>query len=381
MASPFNLYVPDGLSPLPDFQAPTSPVPGYDTYQPQQLKPALEAAFDGDVLPTAQRKRMTQYVDQDDPGQVIGALVDEVAANVRSAPQPSPVANFFGPLMGKRGKMPERALDDERRKYFYEALLDRYGRPEKRAIASPYGTQYTYGDDPEQWGGLPPQIVDNLRKYATDPVYRESIQTPYENTGFLGPGSALSNAGTWLMAMPQALYATAEGAANAITPNYRTPTDQVWDKFDKASETLYAPVTAAVGAPVGDKPSYWEDREQYRRDVDSQMAIAPSRDYRWTGDDSLARGVADIGESLIAGDSGQELLDRYDADELIGKPGTAITGAVMDAMLNPLPPDIASITASARSGKSLDAFRQLLVEFGPDAAALGAQFSLEGDSP
>ena len=95
----------------------------------------------------------------------------------------------------------------------------------------------------------------------------------------------------------------------------------------------------------------------------------------------MARGVADIGESLIAGDSGEELLDRYDADDLIGKPGTAIAGAVMDAMLNPFPPYIASITASARSGKTLEAFRQLLIEFGPDAAALGAQFSLGDDSP
>ena len=357
----------------------------YGRYAPDQgiYKPPLEAAFDGHTVPSSARRQATKYSDPNDTGQYIRDLIAETNANVTVGPKPFAGSSFITPPAGWRSKTPERSLDDARRKYFYSALLDRYGAPQKTSSYNPYGAGITsYGENPESWSKLPEDISRELRKYATDVTRGETVDSAYEPSGFVGSGSPLHNFGTWLLAMPQGFYAASEGAANAVADGgYRTTPKEAWGKFDKAAETFFAPVTGLPGVSQygSDQTSYWADRERYRQDQEGLAATDPNRDYRWISADADydTRALADGYETEIRGDTGEELLNRYKADEILGETGTAVTGTIMDAMLNPLPPDLTGIRALAREGRNAAALGQLLFEFGPDSASLGYRYGMQ----
>jgi hypothetical protein len=175
---------------------------------------------------------------------------------------------------------------------------------------------------------------DEIPGDGSDVTRGETVDSAYEPSGFVGSGSPLHNFGTWLLAMPQGFYAASEGAANAVADGgYRTTPKEAWGKFDKAAETFFAPVTGLPGVSQygSDQTSYWADRERYRQDQEGLAATDPNRDYRWISADADydTRALADGYETEIRGDTGEELLNRYKADEILGEKGTAVMGTIL----------------------------------------------------
>ena len=177
----------------------------------------------------------------------------------------------------------------------------------------------------------------------------------------------------WLISAPQMFYGVSEAGAN-LAGGVETTPEQVNEKLDTAAGTFYGPVLEPLHAAgvLPENSSIWSKRQKAREAMDAGMAVDPNRNNRWVDSRGL-RAMQDLAENSIQGDTGEDLLNRYrvDKDYMIGRLGTAIYGAGMDALLNPIPPDLSAISAASRAGKIGSVLGHTAIELGPDAGAVG----------
>lgn len=332
----------------------------YD-YSPDPLRETF-ATLRRPVVPLSQRGTLASGTEvpyrQDNPDDYIRRLIIETNANVR--PEDVPL-HEEDRLLGIRPKLPNRQLMDRRREYFLDNMLDTYGRPsvtvgEPDPVAGASSGR-EYGDRPEKWNRLPKEVADAMWAYSTGD--HENVAGNYENTGVLGPGAPLSTVSKWMMGLPQALYGTSDLLANAVGGRARTNAQAVQD------------IERGGGAIIGAGP--FEDMARYRKQADMNAAF--DRDRQWY--QNLYPRDDQAVETMVGSmDGGEELLERYKVDELIGRLGTRALGGVMDATLNPFfgGPDI---QAAAKAGKATKALGLTALEYLPDASIAAGRTYLE----
>jgi hypothetical protein len=321
------------------------------------------------VLPLA--ADMTPAEREADPGEYLRRLASETTSAVTTGPQ----AVGWSPF--DRPKSSERSLDDARRSHFYERAMDAYGRPTVEPMG-PLGKSPF--QEPEGWAKLPPPLREELSKYAQG---GDTLRSPWESTGIIGPGSLVGDALTMLSGTSGAAYAASEGLGNAAGDatgaalgagrgGYVTSPEENWKNFDRAASTFAYPISkAGEYLGIGSDQSVFSERQAMRDNANALAAVDPNRDTRWLYDTAPSREQQDNLEMQLAVKSGEDLLTDYKADELIGRIGAAGVGAVMDAMTNPLVPDLPGIKAAARAGKMGQAWLGLGAEFGLDGGVLG----------
>lgn len=316
----------------------------------------------------------------DDPDRVLRELAAE--SNALAKPQEPTVWDAFttNPATHRR-KLPGRAQADAQRQHFLDRALDIYGRPTEKSPAGEYLP-------PTAWSNsrLPEDIQRQMMDYATNKDgFRDNIAKPYEYTGWLGPGSRLNTAMRWLQAMPTGLYQGSHALANLTgdvaqiyteynnpsgpalhargTPGYVKSYTQAYEDAADAGATLAGPLTWALGMD-GMGMGAWSRMQAEREAWDDNP-------HEWLGgglralDDRPGQGAAVSAESHAAPvEDGEELLQSYKVDDLIGRLGTRVLGAVMDDTLNPFW-DGGSIVKAARAGKMGPAWRGLALEHLP----------------
>jgi hypothetical protein len=204
--------------------------------------------------------------------------------------------------------------------------------------------------------------------------FRDSLNSDFEYVGFLGPGSALHTAGTWMSSLPSAAYATAELAGQnlgdmverTLSPagtSFAAPRSSWRNKsperdLERAVNTFAAPLTSAVIPDEDFQPdeSYWamqraarsqasaDDwkslepmalRDAYRADELQKMPLQGDQYYeRWGAPRPLA---------MAAGLVSDTMLDPFSA---------ALPAARMARSARSLPPAAAAARLRA-AGKTL----------------------------
>jgi len=303
----------------------------------------------------------------DDPGAVIRALAAE-AREIAQAQEPTLADALTTNAATHRRKLPGRAAVDAQRQHFLDRALEIYGRPED-------------GRNPSAWARLPEEMQAAMQQYATNEGgFRDNIANPYEYTGWLGPGSRLHTASTWMMGLPTAAYQVSHMLANAAGNvidgqggGVKTTADAV-DDFARAGGTLAAPVTSLLG---------WDDRAPTAWSQAARVRQALDEEPRgWLQDDLVLdnRGAQAFGAAVEAKagamESGEELLNAYNVDQAIGKLPTRVIGTIMDDTLNPMW-EGDKIAKAARAGKTASAARGLALEHLPGVGLAGYQTYLE----
>lgn len=314
----------------------------------------------------------------DDPGRVIAALVAE--SNELAKPQEPTVWDSLTTLAPThRRKLPGRALADAQRQHFMDRALEIYGRPTSQWQSGEYMR-------PSKWSSLPDNLQSDMMSYATNKDgFRDNIAKPYEYTGWLGPGSRLMTAAKWVQALPSGVYQGSHALANLsgdVTQGYaegdfKTSGDpghvksyrQAYEDAADAGGTLLAPVTSALGMDAV-APTQWSRMQAARERLDENP-------HAWLGgglthfdNRPYQKAAQSVEANAGSAEDGESLLMDYKVDELIGKTGTRILGAVMDDTLNPFW-DGQAITKAARAGKMGPAWRGLAWEHFPGAALAG----------
>lgn len=303
----------------------------------------------------------------DDPAAVIRALVAE-AKEVAKAQEPTMLDSLSTLSATHRRKLPGRAAADAQRQHVMERALEIYGRP-------------TGDQMPTAWAKLPEQVQVDMMNYATNKDgFRDNIAKPYEYTGWLGPGSKLNTAATYLQSLPAAAYQGSHMLANAVGNvidggggGVKT-TGEALDDFTTAGATLWAPVTAAMGADAS-VPSSWSRSAKAREAMDEQP---------WWLQDFVVDNRPQQRESVMlesgAGrlEDGEGLLTGYEVDTILGKMPVRIWGGIMDDTLNPLW-EGAGIVNAARAGKHAAAARGLAMEHAPSILLGGYTTYLENE--
>lgn len=329
------------------------------------------------VVPLSERGDLASGTSEayrtDNPSDYIRRLIIEANTNVMPEDVPMHAEDR---LLGIRPKLPNRMVMDRRRAYFLDRMLDTFGRPSQTVGESDPVTGASsgseYGPRPEAWSKLPEDVADAMWAYSTgDPV---NVAGKYENTGWLGPGSPLGAVSKWMMATPSAAYGVSELAANAVGGRAK-PTSEVVNDIARAGETLLAPVLRGDSA--------FSDMSKFRRQIDQDSGF--DRDTAWwRGSDgsysNLYPSQDDMAQVFEAQagqmDGGEELLERYKVDDLIGRLGTRVLGGVMDATVNPFFGG-ADMIAAAKAGKMLKSAGLAATEWGPDTAFAGYRTYLE----
>ncbi len=303
----------------------------------------------------------------DDPGAVIRALVAE-SRELAKAQEPTLMDSLSTLSATHRRKLPGRAAADAQRQHFLNRALEIYGRPA--------------GDrTPSAWAQLPEAMQADMRNYATNAEgFRDNIAKPYEYTGWIGPGSKLNTAATYLQSLPAAAYQGAHMLANAAGNvidggggGVKT-TGEALDDFATAGATMWAPATAALGMDDS-VPSSWSRAAKAREAMDEQP---------WWLQDFVVDNRPQQRESVIlesgAGrlDDGEGLLTGYGVDKVLGKMPTRIWGGIMDDTLNPMW-EGAGIVHAARAGKHAAAARGLAMEHAPSILLGGYTTYLENE--
>ena len=356
---------------IPQWRAvPGQGLEAYDTYSEKGLRPP----------PAPSPSELTQEQRMQNPEEYIRRLIAETSREVPDAPE----GNMWAP--GVRAKMPERNLDDARQRRFLGQMIETYGAPTGQGplMAGPY-TSFASPEAraakfvrPESWSNLPPEVADQMERYYAENYGKSAAGREndgrYESTGLLGPGSPGRAAMDWIISAPQMFYGVSEAGANRAGGVETTP-EQVSEKLDTAAGTFFGPVLEPLHAAgvLPENSSIWSKRQKAREAMDADMAVDPNRNTRWV-DSRGPRAMQDLAENSIQGDSGEDLLNRYGVDNMIGRLGTAIYGAGMDAMLNPIPPDLAAISAASRARKIGSVLGQTAMEFGLDAGSVGFQY-------
>lgn len=313
----------------------------------------------------------------DDPGAVIRAMMADAKAKAVPQEPPSFLQRVGGPpaaaayrFLTTRDKLPGRAQADAERQHFVEGMLDVYGRPED-------------GREPSAWARLPEDVVSDMRNYASNKDgFRNNITNPSEQTGFLGPGSPLNTASTWMMSMPNMAYQGSHLLANAVANEVETAGNagkrqprpagggvktnaQAANDLVDATGTFMAPMTSLLG--IDTPPTAWSRAADARKAMDENPETDPFRpDAR-----AKQQYAADVESMAGRQGDGEGLLTDYGVDKLIGRIPTRIMGMTMDSILNPWY-DGKSIIQAARAGKMGQATMGLALEHGPDALAAGA---------
>lgn len=350
---------------------------------PQYTLPPERPEYDsrGNVIPSEAQKSIAHDNSnaQGDPGDYIRRLIIETNAAVRPMDQREVSGAKEDRLLGIRPKLPNQDLADRRRTYFLDNMLKTYGRPtateEVRRytdIDAPPGK--TIWTRPKEWDSLSPEMADAMFAHATDDP--QNVRGRYENTGWIGPGSTLGTAGTWIMAVPAAAYGVSEGLANLAGSKVKS-NEQVFNDISRAAGTFAHPITRAVGAERLPGTSHFDDMALARERMDNADSFDRDRTWWQMLDPSLDNAMKQAEESQKGSvDGGEELLNRYGVDQLIGRLGTRGLGGVMDATTNVFfgGPDI---IRAAQAGKALKSLGLLGLEYGPDAGLAGARTYLE----
>jgi len=343
----------------------------YDAYSEQGLRTPPVPSPDG----------LTQEQRMQDPEEYIRRLIAETNRKVTDVPE-----GEYGYIPFMRPKASERNLDDARQRRFMDEMIGTFGAPSGGPTRTPYGSVDGEYVRPESWSRLSPEMADAMERHYTQnsgkPKASQEIDGRYEYTGLLGPGSPLNNAMVWLQSTPAMAYSVAEGAANKTGDavgtvlgggggGYQTSPEEVYEKADTAAGTFMAPLLAA-GEAVGvtlPRNSTYSRRQDVREANDAAMKVDPYRDVRWLA--GASRPYQDMAEAMVMPEAGEDMLNRYGADEMIGRLGTAALGAGMDAMLNPIPPDLSGIV---KSTTGLGALGRMGAEFGLDGGNLGYRY-------
>lgn len=309
----------------------------------------------------------------DELGRRIAELVQEAEANVTEAPKRTWYEATVGHpgVMTHRQKLPEQRLADLRRDY----VLSRLSGEVAPRSESEYQLMRTN-----------PGLYEAMEAYRGNKdlphLSKESLRSPYQRTGLLGPGGGLHTANQWLQSgigiagSGSHMLANAAGDATAYLmsgdqkPMYggyvKSYKDAQQDAI-RSFNTLTAPVQALAG--VSDvSPGY----SQWSRAATARQMMA---DEDWTDLTGAAQARSNAIEQAAAPDPyGYELLSSYGVPEVPAR----MLGATMDTILNPIPPPLKAIKEASRAGRLLQAARSLALEmlpgYGVEGLAYGSQF-------
>ena len=273
-------------------------------------------------------------------------------------------------LLTSRPKSQERRLADTRRQFVMDEMLHKYPKPT--------------AERPGSWAGVPGEFQRAMTMYANDtsprqqgPVSdwwtgargnRTDLQSPYETTGQLGPGSKIRSFMDWSQSLPAAFYATREMAAdevaNARAKNGQAAETQYPDatgQFDRAMGTLVEPL-------VGRRPgSMWDvkDRARQANDRLTLQGTEPSSYF----------GPAGLPHAMLAANEGEAGSPRT-GEEVMQAAGYSPTasrwvGALMDSTFDPASALIPAARL-AKAGQMGRAGLALASDYGPGMALTGA---------
>jgi len=273
-------------------------------------------------------------------------------------------------FLTSRPKSQERRLADTRRQFVMDEMLHKYPKPT--------------AERPGSWDGIPGEFQRAMTMYASDasprqqgPVAdwwtgargnRTDLQSPYETTGQLGPGSKIRSLMDWSQSLPAAFYATREMAsdevANARAKNGTAAEVQYPEaasQFDRAMGTLVEPL-------VGRRPgSMWDVKDRARQAGDrlSLQGTEPAGYF----------GPAGLPHEMLASHEGEAGAPRT-GEEVMQAAGYSPTasrwaGALMDSTLDPFSA-IVPAARLAKAGQMGRAVRALASDYGPNMALTGA---------
>jgi len=263
--------------------------------------------------------------------------VDYLRALVREAndiDEPRPVSTWewvaSNPgILSSRPKSPDARLASTRQQYVLDELLHAYPSPKQRE-------------------SLPESVRADLDKYASDtpangsrhwanPFFgvrgmKTDIQSPYEATGALGPGSGLRNMATWSQSLPAAAMANAENLANAVEYAgskafglpHKMPYPDAPEDWRRNVATFFGPVLPT--SSTSPNQSTWSAQADTRRRVDADAL------QNWTDMSPERRAIGLTLEGSTAEPiTGQEFYAKH------GLPPAAAAslGLVTDLMLDP----------------------------------------------
>ena len=317
----------------------------------------------------------------DEQGRRIAELVAEAEAKIAEAPKRTWYEATVGHpgVASYREKLPEQRLADMRRDYVLSRLS---------------GEVTPRSESEEQMMRSNPGLYEAMEAYRGDKKHphlsKDALQSPYQYTGVVGPGSGLHTAnqflqsGVGLATSASDLLANAAGDATSymlagkekpMYGGYVRTNRQAQEDAVKHLNTLTAPVQAALGVVVpgfNDVPadySSWASADTARR--------AAAQNENWTDLSGWGAAVTDAEENKAAPDpTGEEHLRSYGVPETPAR----LLGATMDNILNPLPPPLKAISAASRAGQTLKAARMFGTEMLP-AYGLEAAHALSGLYP
>lgn len=295
-----------------------------------------------------------------------------------TAPPGRTWSQFFGGMSPlHRQKSPERALADARQDYVLSRLSDETGRAAYQGML------------PEA-----PGMAQALRGYrgqgGAQHLNRESLRSPNEYVGFLGPGSALDKFGTWTQAGAGAAMAASDMLANAANDatvlamtgtldhpargGYRRGYGEAGNALLRHIGTMAPQDLLGSSHPAraahasGSQPrSAWEAKDAARQAGDDQI------NWRNLTYDDRARSE---GLEQEAQASNVEEMSPWLQEYNVPQGFAAPVGFLGDNILNPLPPPLKAISAAARAGQTARAGRMIAGELAPTGALAGAAYGL-----
>lgn len=312
----------------------------------------------------------------DELGRRIAQLVSEAESSITEAPERTWYEATVGHpgVASYRQKLPEQRLADMRRDYVLSRLS---------------GEVTPRSESEEQMMRSNPGLYEAMEAYRGDKKHprlsKDALQSPYQYTGVVGPGSGLHTANQWLQSGVGLALSASDLLANATNDatsymvagkekpmygGYVRTSRQAQEDAVKHLNTLTAPVQAALG--ISDVPadySSWASADTARR--------AAAQNENWTDLSGWGAAVTDAEENKAAPDPTSE--EHLKAHGWSDTPARWV-GATMDNILNPLPPPLKAISAASRAGQTLKAARMFGTEMLP-AYGLEAAHALSGLYP
>lgn len=283
-----------------------------------------------------------------DPNEFIRKLVEETQAIEQPEMR---YDSKFGPDPFSRRKTRERLLADTQRLHFLRGMTQGFGAPTQLHA------------EPERWRGLPDDLRSAMMRYAQDvDRSRSGDESSYESQ-YIGPGSALGTAMTYLQSTPSMVYSVGEAVNNAVDPvgvQVKSPGEQ----FMYAFNTLTAPnqtVLAMLGlAPSERGPGWsaWSDQEAVRRSWDKEI---PWSDFR----PEAARQLRD--QAVM--DADKQMTGRqYFMNRGFHPTTSALLGGLTDDLFNPAFNAPGIVQASRAKNWLMPVAKQVAIEFAPGVA-------------
>jgi hypothetical protein len=217
-----------------------------------------------------------------------------------------------------------------------------------------------------------PGLYEALEAYRGDKKHphlsKDALQSPYQPTGVIGPGSGLHTANQFLQSGVGLALSASDMVANAagdatsymlagkekpMYGGYVRTNRQAQEDAIKHFNTLTAPLQVGVRDVPADYSS-WSRADAARR--------AAAQNENWTDLSGLGAALTDASENKAAPDpTGSDHLMSYGVPETPAR----FLGATMDNILNPLPPPLKAISAASRAGQTAKAARMLGTEMLP----------------